>query len=571
MVRLAVSLDKLAVLASLSLFGAHSLLIDETIDELFAIPDATNISRTEAYLARRARFVEKDAEVSGLYHSLELTDDELELNDWFIKERNSYINYHVIQTQDFAAQQFFYEWQNREDVVDGSIFKFLHSMPKGGVLHIHSGSSGSADWIVNEGLSIEGCYIYWGDDQPDVCIGLGGQIVDCDSDVRTKNTLHHGMIQFYDPTIEGREPPNGYDFRTTSQLMSELGNDFNSTIRNLITVDGALKNYTSREAWSAFQPLFVRISGFMGYRPAFLSYLYNSFQLLADDNVQHVEIRAAMGTGDFGGLYDMDGTTYIGPDIIQAYEEALDNFINEYKYPQYSGGNFTMKIIVSTLRVLPSGVVEGDLENAFILKQAHPNTVTGFDAVAEEDTGNTTVSYLEVWETIPALEEQYQMQIPFFFHDGETDTRNNTNLIDAVLLGSHRIGHGVNAFWSPRVRRELKLRDIPLEVCPLSNQILRYVDNVEIHPGGSYIADGIPIVISSDDPGIFGYEGMTYDFWVATMAWRLDLRTLKVLAMNSLTYSTLSTDEQTYSFKIWEENWNKFVSESLQTYTRKLV
>lgn len=263
----------------------------------------------------------------------------------------------------------------------------------------------------------------------------------------------------------------------------------------------------------------------------------------------------------------MEGNTYTGTDVVAAYQEALQNFQNEYQYPKYAGdGNFTMKIIVSTLRVLPSGVVEGDLETAFILKQAYPDIVRGFDAVSQEDPGNTTVSYLSVWETIPQLERQYQVTMPFFFHDGETDTRNNTNLIDAVLLGSHRIGHGFNAMWMPRVKEELKLRKIPLEVCPLSNQILRYVDNVEIHPGGQYITEGLPIVLSSDDPGIFGYTGMTYDFWTAAMAWRLDLRALKVLAMNSIEYSTLTSDEKTYSMQLFNDNWNQFVTNSLNTF-----
>jgi hypothetical protein len=40
--------------------------------------------------------------------------------------------------------------------VNDQTFQFLSSMPKGAVLHIHSGSSGSVDWLVNEGLSMEG-------------------------------------------------------------------------------------------------------------------------------------------------------------------------------------------------------------------------------------------------------------------------------------------------------------------------------------------------------------------------------------------------------------------------------
>lgn len=53
-------------------------------------------------------------------------------------------------------KQFFYQWQGRDDVVNDPTFLFLQSMPKGGVLHVHSGSSGDVDWLVNEGLSMDG-------------------------------------------------------------------------------------------------------------------------------------------------------------------------------------------------------------------------------------------------------------------------------------------------------------------------------------------------------------------------------------------------------------------------------
>jgi len=234
------------------------------------------------------------------------------------------------------------------------------------------------------------------------------------------------------------------------------------------------------------------------------------------------------------------------------------------QFPSFGGGNFTLRVIPSTLRVLPSGLVDGDLEHAFALKQAYPVTVVGFDAVSEEDTGHATVDYLSVWEAIPTLEAKYGVVMPLFFHDGESDSRNNTNLVDAILLGSHRIGHGFNAFWSPKVRHELKRRgNMPLEVCPISNQILRYVDNLQTHPAGAYIAEGLPLVLSNDDPGVFGYEGLTYDFWVAAMAWQLDLRALKVLSRNSLTYSALSDDDKDAALALWEAKWAAFVEDTL--------
>jgi hypothetical protein len=48
--------------------------------------------------------------------------------------------------------------------------------------------------------------------------------------------------------------------------------------------------------------------------------------VLAFDGVQHVEIRAALGNGTFGGLYDMEGNTYVGTAVVGAYEDSLTAF-----------------------------------------------------------------------------------------------------------------------------------------------------------------------------------------------------------------------------------------------------
>ena len=46
---------------------------------------------------------------------------------------------------------------------------------------------------------------------------------------------------------------------------------------------------------------------------------------------------------------------------------------------------------------------------------------------------------------------------------------------------------------------------------------------------------GIPIVLSGDDPALFGYDEVTVDWYEAYMAWGLNLGDLKKLALNSLT------------------------------------
>ena len=45
------------------------------------------------------------------------------------------------------------------------------------------------------------------------------------------------------------------------------------------------------------------------------------------------------------------------------------------------------------------------------------------------------------------------------------------NMVDAVLLNSTRIGHGFAIAKHPVVKQLLATRQIPLEVCPISNQV----------------------------------------------------------------------------------------------------
>ena len=55
---------------------------------------------------------------------------------------------------------------------------------------------------------------------------------------------------------------------------------------------------------------------------------------------------------------------------------------------------------------------------------------------------------------------------------------------------------------------------------------------------------GIPVSISSDDPGFFDYEGVVLDYVYAFLAWELDLADLKKLCLNSLEFASISAEER---------------------------
>jgi aminodeoxyfutalosine deaminase len=71
-------------------------------------------------------------------------------------------------------------------------------------------------------------------------------------------------------------------------------------------------------------------------------------------------------------------------------------------------------------------------------------------------------------------------------------------------LGAERIGHGVSAVTDPKLLDYLRDNDIPLEVCPTSNLCTKAVARIEDHPLPTLLRHGVPVTLSTDDPGMFG-------------------------------------------------------------------
>jgi len=79
------------------------------------------------------------------------------------------------------------------------------------------------------------------------------------------------------------------------------------------------------------------------------------------------------------------------------------------------------------------------------------------------------------------------------------------------LVGAERIGHGIAAIQDAALMELLVERGIPLEVCPSSNlctgalqqQLGRTDVSLADHPLPALLRQGVPIVLSTDDPPMF--------------------------------------------------------------------
>jgi len=99
-----------------------------------------------------------------------------------------------------------------------------------------------------------------------------------------------------------------------------------------------------------------------------------------------------------------------------------------------------------------------------------------------------------------------------------------------------------------------------VEVCPLSNMVLGYTFDLRSHPIRDLTYKGLQFSISSDDPGFFDYEGVTLDYAYCTVAWELNLRDLKKLSMNGITYSSIPKDKRDNLMKnVFPGKWAEFI------------
>lgn len=89
-------------------------------------------------------------------------------------------------------------------------------------------------------------------------------------------------------------------------------------------------------------------------------------------------------------------------------------------------------------------------------------------------------------------------------HAGEVP--GSGDLETALALGVDRLGHATLLAAKPALLEEVRRRRIPIEVNLTSNLRTNAVVDLSAHPAKAWYAAGIPITLSTDDPGVFGID-----------------------------------------------------------------
>jgi adenosine deaminase len=72
------------------------------------------------------------------------------------------------------------------------------------------------------------------------------------------------------------------------------------------------------------------------------------------------------------------------------------------------------------------------------------------------------------------------------------------------VLHAQRIDHGVQAIHDQALMQRLAKERVPLTVCPLSNLKLCVFPDLKDHNLAQMLAQGLCVMINSDDPAYFG-------------------------------------------------------------------
>jgi hypothetical protein len=178
--------------------------------------------------------------------------------------------------------------------------------------------------------------------------------------------------------------------------------------------------------------------------------------------------------------------------------------------------------------------------------------VVGMNLVSPEDNPIALRDYDLQMAMLDFLHRKYEGRSPLHIalHAGElspsvlpaSDTHDLTfHIRHAVELGhAERIGHGVDLLSeedSAGLRAELREKNVLVEMCLTSNADILGVSGAA-HPLAAYLADGVPLTIASDDPGV-ARSNMTLEYLRAADDQHLGYVQLKTMSRSGLEHSFL--------------------------------
>ncbi|KAM0753637.1 adenosine deaminase-like growth [Meredithblackwellia eburnea MCA 4105] len=441
---------------------------------------------------------------------------------------------------------------------ESNLFALIREMPKGCILHCHLDAMNDPVALLRLALSLN----------PHLCISATSSLTSPDA-VVTLSTVHPSNIIFssteVSPSIHSAEyvPNTPVPVSFLRPRFPGGESAFDAFVISKLVVQPQSVGWNPAQVWKHFSSTFLVSNGLLSYEPVWEAYIAEVFTICANDHVPYLECRinflVEFITRKTGTL-DLTHCEWVV--LFQRALEKVKAATSKTDRPFWGA-----KIIYSTIRFIEKGEGHGKLrwymEDCIALKKEFPDLIAAFDLVGWEDGLQPLTYYMEDLLWFPQRCKEAGVDIPYAFHAGETLTdggKADMNLYDAILLGTKRVGHGFSLSQHPLLMEICKERNIPVECCPISNELLRYTTSASTHPLSVLLNNNVPVSLSCDDPQFFGNLGLSYDFYqVFSASEQMDIMGLAKLGRQSIEYSFMNTHEKELRLQEFDVACNRFL------------
>ncbi|KAJ4487708.1 hypothetical protein J3R30DRAFT_3430448 [Lentinula aciculospora] len=450
----------------------------------------------------------------------------------------------------------------RSIIVQTKLFEILGKMPKGGLLHAHLDATVNVSFLLKTALKYPAMHVRASTALNATNIGsVLPQLSALPLELRTQGqfalTDHNYPADTWVPMLKARESfaiklggPEGFDRWITAAL-------------TINPTEAYVTHNTVTKIWQKFQSTFIVSAPLVRYEPIQREYFREFILSSIADGISYVEPR----------INFLRARPYVAEDgerqlthreVLRDFQKVVEDVKAELKAQRREDEFIGARIIYSTIRFITPEELEWYLQDCIALKKEFPQLIAGFDLVGDENVLKPLTYYLEPLLKFREMQKEAGVsEIPYIFHGGETlgdGTEADMNLYDTILLGTKRIGHGFSLVKHPKLIELCKERGIAIEMCPISNEILRLTSSMHMHPLPILLNQGVSVALCSDDPSVFGNMGLTFDFFQVLAASEITgLIQLGEMAKDSIKFSSMEPKEKDDALSAWQRRWEVFL------------
>ncbi|KAH8826919.1 hypothetical protein DL96DRAFT_1710080 [Flagelloscypha sp. PMI_526] len=465
-------------------------------------------------------------------------------------------------------------------VMETNIFKLLTKMPKGALLHAHFDATVDPNWVLKQVYKYPAIYSLR---VPSTLLPESAYSKDNLFPLTTQS------IKYLIPEFSASRsvsPVASEDVKSISDESYERGSWINlvKARENFSAELGGTEGFdewiishlsispkeayethsTDTKIWTKFGAAIGTTHGLIAYEPVWKAFLWEFLRSSVEDGVSWIEERLGFPYGQVVVRESTQEEDMAPREIIGMADEVSKSFKEDMKKQGREKEFFGYKVYffwplpLHPLRILTEKM-EDLMTLCIDLKKEYPHLIAGFDLVGPENAGHPLIHYAELLLNFRKKQAEEGVDIPFIFHAGETvgdGTDTDKNLYDAILLGTKRIGHGFSLIKHPELIKLCRERNICIEMCPISNEILRLTTSMPMHPLPALYNNGVPIALSSDDPSVFGNMGLSYDYFQVLVSSEISgLLTMAEIARDSIR----ANEEKSIVLRNYDEKWKEFV------------